>query len=336
MSNAAVTLGWNVDLVDIDPLALERTKAEIYPSRYGQWDERIRLSLPETITADSSVYDLIIIGTPPESHLQLALDEIRKGAKRLLIEKPLTTPDMDLVSQFQSLVEETNCSVFVGYDHAVSDMSMALGKLENSSSIISLDVDFREHWGGIFGAHPWLEGPHDSYLGFWKRGGGAGGEHSHALHLWQHLARSYGKGEVVEVFANASFSTAYGCDFDEFISISLVTDQGFFGRVVQDVVTKPVQKGGTITTRQDIYKFQFSYEGNNDKLVKYDNVNGAVETFEFRKSRSDDFITELRHIQETDFPLKSPIHLNTGLKTMSVIEAAYESARSGKIIRLRL
>lgn len=336
MSNAAVTLGWDVELVDIDPLALARTKTEIYPSRYGRWDERIQLGLASDVATDSSSYDLVIIGTPPESHLSLAMDEIERGAKRLLIEKPFATPDMHLVWQFHRLVDETGCHVFVGYDHAVGDMSTALSNLEDCSSIISLDVDFREHWGGIFGAHPWLKGPNDSYLGFWRRGGGAGGEHSHALHLWQHLARTYGKGEVVEVFASASFSKAHGCDFDEFISISLVTDRGFFGRVVQDVVTKPVYKGGTITTGQHICRFQFSHESSNDKLIKFDTASGESETYEFQKTRADDFIMELRHIQEVCSPSESPLHYTTGVKTMSVIKAAYESAQSGKVIRPEL
>ena len=47
-----------------------------------------------------------------------------------------------------------------------------MGKLQ------TLDVEFREYWGGIFEAHPWLNGPQDSYLGFWKRGGGAWGTFS--------------------------------------------------------------------------------------------------------------------------------------------------------------
>ena len=36
-----------------------------------------------------------------------------------------------------------------------------------------IDVEFREHWEGIFKAHEWLDGPQDSYLGFSQRGGGA-------------------------------------------------------------------------------------------------------------------------------------------------------------------
>ena len=46
LSNAARRLGWSVDLVDPDPAALERTRSKIYPSRYGNWDEAIRLFAP--------------------------------------------------------------------------------------------------------------------------------------------------------------------------------------------------------------------------------------------------------------------------------------------------
>ena len=94
--------------------------------------------------------------------------------------------------------------MFVGYDHVVGraagwpDELMRRPASERSTT---LDVEFREHWGGIFNAHPWLAGPWESYLGFWKRGGGASGEHSHAANLWQHFAHVAGAGRVVEVQA---------------------------------------------------------------------------------------------------------------------------------------
>ena len=39
-------------------------------------------------------------------------------------------------------------------------------------------------WDGIFAAHPWLEGPHASYLGYSSRGGGSSSEHSHAIAIY--------------------------------------------------------------------------------------------------------------------------------------------------------
>ena len=77
-----------------------------------------------------------------------------------------------------------------------------IGKIE------TLDVEFREFWGGIFAAHPWLDGPQDTYLGFWKRGGGASGEHSHAINLWQHIAHVAGAGGAVTGPASRSSRSA--------------------------------------------------------------------------------------------------------------------------------
>ena len=64
---------------------------------------------------------------------------------------------------------------------------------------------FQEYWGGIFKAHPWLAGPHQSYLGFSKRGGGACGEHSHAINIWQHFAHLLDLGKIAEVSAFMDF-----------------------------------------------------------------------------------------------------------------------------------
>ena len=47
LANASRALGWSVDIVDVDGSALTRTKNEIYPKRYGAWDESIRLYLKD-------------------------------------------------------------------------------------------------------------------------------------------------------------------------------------------------------------------------------------------------------------------------------------------------
>jgi len=57
LANASRSLGWSVDICDIDPEALNRTKTKIYPGRYGKWDNQIGLYLSESIP--KSTYDLI-------------------------------------------------------------------------------------------------------------------------------------------------------------------------------------------------------------------------------------------------------------------------------------
>ena len=72
LSNACRKKGWSVHVCDKDPEALIRMKNDIYPSRYGHWDENIKLSLNSEIDMDS-YFDIVIIGTPPESHIPIAL-----------------------------------------------------------------------------------------------------------------------------------------------------------------------------------------------------------------------------------------------------------------------
>ena len=174
LSNASRSLGWQVDLCDIDPAALARTQNEIYPVRYGKWDDGIRLF--ECKDALTGCYDLIIIGTPPDSHIALALEAIKEKPRAILVEKPFCTPDLKGAQELFDLARKNGVAVFTGYDHVVGKASEQFSDIVRSGNlgpIETLDVEFREFWGGIFAAHPWLAGPGDTYLGFWKRGGGA-------------------------------------------------------------------------------------------------------------------------------------------------------------------
>ena len=115
--------------------------------------------------------------------------------------------------------------IFVGYNHVVGKASNKVAELvkkKNFGEIITIDVEFREHWGGIFSAHNWLKGPSDSYLGFYEKGGGATGEHSHAINLWQHFAKLTDFGEVDEVSATMQFDENNGCKYDKIAAINLI------------------------------------------------------------------------------------------------------------------
>src|SRR5262245_48382897 len=93
LSHAARCLDWSVALIDSDPAALERTKAQIYPIRYGGWDRAIRLFTADV--APRGGYDLICIGTPPDNHMELALLALEEAPKAVLIEKPVCTPVLE-------------------------------------------------------------------------------------------------------------------------------------------------------------------------------------------------------------------------------------------------
>src|SRR5687768_6052652 len=85
LAHAARTLGWDVVVCDVDPAALKRMREEIYPGRYGSWDPAIR----QFLNAEAPVggFDLIFVGSPPDSHMALGLQAIAERPKAVLIEK---------------------------------------------------------------------------------------------------------------------------------------------------------------------------------------------------------------------------------------------------------
>lgn len=335
LSHAARRLGWSVDLVDIDLAALKRARDAIYPARYGSFDDAIGLFTSEQ--APRGGYDMILVGTPPDSHIKLAIDALDENPSAILIEKPVCTPDLDGADVLMTKAKAKNCRLFVGYDHVVgaaAERFCALIDEGGAGEVQTLDVEFREHWGGIFAAHPWLSGPSDTYLGFWRRGGGAAGEHSHAFNLWQHFAHRLNRGRVRRVTANLDYVKENGAVYDRVCFANLETEQGLMGRVAQDVVTRPVRKWARLQGRDGYIEWVCGIEPGKD-AVKYSGPKGeTVETFS--KTRPDDFIIELGHIAAAiqGDAASSPLALERGLDTMMVVAASHRSAETRRSIEI--
>lgn len=336
LANAARTLGCDVLVSDTSDDALRRMRDEIYPSRYGAWDDAIELR--RASEAPLGGFDLICIGTPPDTHIPLALAALDERPKALQIEKPLCPPDLEGLSALSQRAQAGSTTVFVGYDHVVGKATRQLESFLNERAIgevITFDVEFREFWGGIFQAHPWLAGPADSYLGFWKRGGGASGEHSHALNLWQHLSHILGFGRVEEVSALVRYVNNGAAHYDDCCFCHLQTETGMVGRVVQDVVTQPVRKVAFVQGDLGTLQWINGYKAGVDAVV-LSRVGRPAETVEISKTRPDDFIDELRHINASLAPgaPSSPMSLQRGVETMAVVAAAHTSQRAGCRIRV--
>jgi predicted dehydrogenase len=334
LANASRRRGWQVAICDLDPAALERTRNEIYPGRYGAWDESIELY--PAADAPKSVYDLIVIGTPPDSHVSLAIEAIGEGPRAVLVEKPVCGPDLARAQEMFELAAARGVQVFVGYDHVVGKAAVhMLERARGLGQIETLDVEFREHWGGIFAAHPWLDGPQDSYLGFWRRGGGASGEHSHAINLWQHFSNELGAGRVVEVTATLEYVKDDGVDYDSLCLLNLRTESGLVGRVAQDVVTQPPRKWARVQGDAGFAELSIGLEPGVDGVES--KLGGApVENAVFEKTRPDDFIAELEHIEavlegRSD---SRALRIERGLDTMLVVAAAHRSAAEGHTIHI--
>ena len=328
-AHAARHLGWDVTVCDVSDAALDRMKNDIYPSRYGEWDEAIQLFNGDT--APIGGFDMIVIGTPPESHLPLAMQALHESPKALLIEKPLCPPSLEGAQEVYEMARASTTKVFVGYDHVVGKATQKVEELLEGGvigEIKTLDVEFREHWGGVFAAHWWLNGPEDSYLGYSERGGGASGEHSHAANLWQHFAHLVGAGRVIEVNATLRFVKQGKAVYDELCFLDLKTESGLVGRVVQDVVTTPPRKRAKIQGTKGAIEWVYGYSPEGDAVL-ISRPGTPDEVFPIKRTRPDDFIQELKHLRDQleGVDSVSAISLERGLDTMLVIAGAHLSER---------
>jgi predicted dehydrogenase len=330
LSQAARRMGWDVTIVDADPKALERMKSDIYPTRYGAWDSAIKQYVAGT--EPKGGFDVIMIGTPPHVRLPIALKALAEKPKILFLEKPLTFPfDPNLKKLEIALKKQKGTIALVGYDHAVAASINRVAELLSKKVIgesLTLDVEFREHWQGIFNAHPWLAGPQDSYLGYWKKGGGASGEHSHALHLWQHLAKKAGLGAWKKVASQLKVEKKGKTEYDSIAAFSFETTTGKMGRVIQDVVTKPTRKWARAQGSAGFIEWLCNGHPTGD-IVRWAGADGAVLEEIFAKKRPDDFYAEMLHVQDIlDKKVKSadsPLAFGSGVAVMRVLETAWKS-----------
>ena len=328
LAQACRRMGWDVVVVDRDPEALQRMKHTIYPGRYGAWDERIELR--SSAEEPRGGFDIICIGTPPDVRMDLAVRALGERPKILQLEKPLCSPSLEGLDDFllQYRARKETIAV-VGYDHALSEAVGAVLRLLESrriGEVKTIDVEFREHWDGIFKAHPWLSGPQDSYLGFWSRGGGASGEHSHALHLWQLLARRAGLGSWRQVSAIMAMERAGGADYDSLCAFSFVTDRGKVGRVVQDVVTFPARKWARLQGSEGFIEWICNGHAKGD-MVRYGRSGEYPVEEVYAKTRPDDFYREMQHLlallENRISPEESPISVDSGVAVMEVLATAH-------------
>jgi len=337
MANAARSLSFDTTVTDISKDALNRMERTIYPNRYLKWDNNIKLMNYNEV--DHNNYDLVIIGTPPDTHYKIFANIIKQKPKAILIEKPICSPIEKEIRYFEKILKNKNIKIFSGYNHTVGEAAKKvrdLLKKKNTGKILTIDVDWREHWQGIFNAHPWLKGPSDSYLGYWKRGGGALSEHSHAINIWQFFLKSQTNSNIKFVNANINYIGKSKSIYDNISMLNVRSSNNVLGRIVQDVVTLPIVKNAKIVTNKAFIEWHC------EKIKGYDEVkisyhDNTEKKFIFKKTRADDFIAELKHIKDimSSKSLKaSPISIKEAIQTMKVICAAHKSNKTKKNIEI--
>ena len=316
---------YDVEVIDIDDKALIRMEKEIYPSRYGVWDENIKLLKQPT----NDYVDIEIIGTPPDTHTNLLVKRIENSKSKLwLVEKPFTYPSLKHIKKIEEILRNHNSSIFVGYNHSVSKAFIELLKdLKKDQVPKNIYCSWLEHWGGIFKAHPWLSGPEESYLGYQKRGGGALMEHSHGLHLLVLLFDFYSL-KIKDIKSTILMDKLKNYDKKTYLQFTFENSENasFYST---DVISIETNKSISIETDDFNYKVIFgSDNGRSDTYVKKSKFDQISK--KFAKTRPDDFMPEismlndfLKYKNKSDF-IKN-LSLDYGLKAASICARVFEN-----------
>jgi predicted dehydrogenase len=164
-------------------------------------------------------------------------------------------------------------------------------------------------------------------------GGGAGGEHSHALNLWQHFSAYLGKGKITEVQGMFDFVSVGKAHYDRQCLLNLKTESGLCGRVIQDVITEPKKKWVDLQFEKGRIEWWNDVTKTTDEVIV--NVQGKekrVVTIE--KTRTGEFLKEAEHIADllsgkVRFA-DSPIRFERGIATSLVLAAALQSHEQKK------
>ena len=336
LAHGCRTLGMDVTIVDLSSDALHRTRDVIYPTRYGAWEEKIRLSTPTEVEGEN--FDVVIVGTPPATHLAIATSEMKANPpKLLLIEKPLSHPDAAAVRKFRETAGNSATRVLVGYNQRLKTNTQAfLGAAASLElgALTGLTSHMLESWDGILRAHFWMTSEKDSYLAFTDQGGGALLEHSHALNLFLYFATELGQGGVTHVEADMEWVSHETGRYDRDTTLQLTLGSGLIGEVRQDLHTWPAKKEAVAVFEKGSLVWNMGDES--DSVSHRDAAGAEVRIWNFPKTRPDDFIGELQHLQELlDEPSSpSPLDLQNSLDVMDVIFSALESSSSGTRVRL--
>lgn len=319
MANANLKLKNNVSITDIAPKSLSRMKSSIFPSRYGKWNNSIKLINYQNVF-NKGDFDLIIIGTPPKTHLKLIkkIYENNIRYKRLLIEKPLNS-----YTENNSFIKKLNKNnIFVGYNHSVSSsISYFIDEIKKEKKYLkNIFINWKEGFEGILKAHKWLKDEYSSYLGYSIDGGGAIQEHSHALHLALVILKELGvlkyKTKFYKQFVNNNPKL-----YDS-LALIIFSSKKLNLKLDIDLITFPAEKNIIAQCNNKKIVWVHNFKKNHD-AVKVISKNGKEKIKLFKKTRSSEFENEMKYILSPKIKKNyknSRLNISYGIKIMEIIK----------------
>ena len=310
-------------MFDLSKNELNRSK-KIYVSRYKKWNNNI---VQSSKVDDKKIYDLVIISSPPSTHLNILKKNIQ-NSNNFLIEKPLSEPSNRTIKDFLRIKKNfKNKNFFCGYNHRLFPSTQKLKEIIENQKIglDTIEVNFKENTGGFLKAHYWLKDLSKSYLSKYKEGGGSLLEHSHALNLAQYFCKEPSELKIIN--KNIEFIKNKKVFYDANSSLILKTNQNLV-LVNQNFETLPIEKNITVSNKNIFARLIYNYKNNDDKIFVYNKNTKKLKTFKFVKKRSDDFKYEADFISKkvkNNIKIKdNPLDIKHAILTMQQIQKTFK------------
>lgn len=317
----------SITMTDKDLKSLKISKKEIYQNRYKNWNKNISLKLENL---DNDYYDLIIISSPPNTHLKLLKKNIR-NSNLFMIEKPLCEPNLKSLNGFEKLVKSHKNKIFLcGYNHRLFPSTQKIieiiKKNKLKKNIHTIEVNFKENTSGFLKAHKWFNSLADSYLSKTVLGGGSLLEHSHALNLGQFLLDDNLK-QLKMLKSNINFLKSKNEYYDYDTKLDFMSGSKLI-RIQQNFTTLPVEKNIRVLGKNFDIELIYNYKNNDDKIIYIDKKSKKIKNFYFKKTRADDFLYEAVFLNKV-FLNKNKnniLSIQNALSTMKLILSAFKKA----------
>ena len=317
----------SITMTDKDLKSLKISKREIYQNRYKNWNKNISLKLENL---DNDNYDLIIISSPPNTHLKLLKKNI-KNSNLFMIEKPLCEPNLKSINEFEKLVEMHKNKIFLcGYNHRLFPSTQKIIEIIKKNklrkNIHTIEVNFKENTSGFLKAHKWFNSLADSYLSKTVLGGGSLLEHSHALNLGQFLLDDNLK-QIKMLKSNINFLKSKNEYYDYDTKLDFMSGSKLI-RIQQNFTTLPVEKNIRVLGKDFDIELIYNYKNNDDKIIYIDKKSKKIKNFHFKKTRADDFLYEAVFLKKV-FLNKNKnniLSIQNALNTMKLILSAFKKA----------
>lgn len=318
MAHAARKLKLNVYITDIRNHSLILMKKVVYKKRYGAWDNNIKVIEYKNVFNLKNYFDLIIIGTPPKSHIKVFL-KIKKNLKykKILIEKPLTNFDNNLkilINNKRSIINK----VFIGYNHSISKSFLFFIKLlkqKNKSELNEINVQWKESWKKIMDAHFWLKKLNKSYISKTREGGGALHEHSHGLHILIIILMIF-KIKIKKIKKNIFFNKKL--KYDESVNLDFI-ENNILINYNTNLISCNIKKEVTVSGNNFSISWINNFKNNYDAVIFYNNNINKI--YKFKKTRASEFQNEIKYllnIKNKD-TMKSNLNISHGIEVMKLI-----------------